>query len=182
MSVANILGFFRFPDLPAELRNRYYEMSMENTQSQVRRANVRPRSNSAHLPPYTAQRRLRHVPNSIGKLRIHSIRLTQVCQQIRSEFRPMRLRTHTIGLCGVQVYVYAFIEQPRTNWTRAFDSFQKSVGLLRIHVLPTTEIDILTLLRLNARHLTCNIEITSAPKDVGYAATLRLLLANRNQE
>ena len=139
-------------------------------------------SSEDQIKPIPRIRRLRGVPYSREKLKATFLSLTQVCQKTRSEFRSLWMREHTIHMRDVQIYIYSFIEHPKMDWKRAFDIFQTSVGILRIHVSECTEIDIVSLLRLKARHLECNIELTSSPEYEHIIVACKLILENRNEQ
>jgi hypothetical protein len=126
--------------------------------------------------------RLQRIPRYGGKIPIALLSLTQVCAQVRAEFRPWRLRGVTVALCDLQVYMYIFVAQYKINSVLAFEKFQNTVGSIRIHVSTCQDVNIVPLLRLKAHQPACAIEFTAASEDSQCALACNLLINNRNED
>ncbi|KAF2271734.1 uncharacterized protein EI97DRAFT_387204, partial [Westerdykella ornata] len=95
---------FRFLDLPGEVRNKIYAMTLSKTQQALikyrpRHASLRPRKAESDKKPS----------------RRPYMGLTQVCRQIRQEYRPLYLREQPIGLDMVDLNPYLKAFYPITD-------------------------------------------------------------------
>jgi hypothetical protein len=149
--------YFRFLDLPAELRNRIYKFTMEGVS---RTAISRNRPTDAPGSRRRNFRRLRGVAYSTNKLRMSPfLGLLQICQAIRSEYRPWYIGQSPMYVSNMQIYFHVFIERPKLNWKRAYDIFHESLQSIGIVLSRCEYVDLLPLLRLKARHPSTNIEV-----------------------
>ncbi|KAH7066590.1 hypothetical protein BKA63DRAFT_123610 [Paraphoma chrysanthemicola] len=138
---------FRFLDLPGELRNRIYEL-----------VDVTPRLVTLAMPANPRIRRIRGTAY-YSRMQLRGLALTQVCREIRGEFRPLLLRDVVVSLRDIEMYVHAFVEQPKMNYRRAFGLFHEKIGIIQISISSYSEVDVLYLLRLKARHPDSKIKL-----------------------
>ncbi|KAH7080840.1 hypothetical protein FB567DRAFT_113988 [Paraphoma chrysanthemicola] len=138
---------FRFLDLPGELRNRIYQL-----------VDVTPGLVTLAIPANPRIRRIRGTGYS-SRLQLRGLALTQVCREIRGEFRPLLLRDVVVSLRDIEMYVHAFVEQPKMNYRRAFGLFHDKIGIIQISLSSYSEVDVLYLLRLKARHPDSRIKL-----------------------
>jgi hypothetical protein len=153
----NKTDYFRFLDLPAELRNRIYKITMEDA---PREAISRNRSTEAPGFRKHSFRRLRGVAYSTNKLKMPPfLGLLQTCQTIRSEYHPWYIGQPPMYIADIQIYFHVFIERPKLNWKKAYDIFHESLQSIKIVLSRCEYVDLLPLLRLKARHPSTNIEL-----------------------
>lgn len=165
--------------LPLELRNYVYDILPEDSDPIPTAADD---SKISSQVPEARLRRLRSVPYHGGRFPLLLLSLTHVCRQLRAEFRSLRLKSLTGLLRDVQVYVYSFIEKPKTYWVGAFQSFYQSVGIICIRISACGDIEILPLLRFKARHPACQIRSVFQPRYEKHAAACTLLVDNQNPQ
>jgi hypothetical protein len=130
---------------------------MSRKKSLPRRA--RKRSHGAESWP----RHLRGVAYSTSKVKVTPfLGLTQTCKSICNEYRQWYLSQSPVSICDIQMYFYAFVEDPKLNWKKAFDIFQQTLRSIKIVLSRCGNVDMIPLLRLKARHTSINIEMGSS--------------------
>lgn len=120
-----------------ELRNRVYEEIIEIVSQRL-----------VYRPCTEVAGSHRNLPRSTDKLMVPFLSLTQSCQQIRAELRTWWLKSMTICMQGLQAYLRAFIEVPRVPISIAAQTFQATVGVIRIKAAACTEVDLVLLLKI----------------------------------
>ncbi|KAF1926484.1 uncharacterized protein M421DRAFT_217452 [Didymella exigua CBS 183.55] len=165
---------FQFLQLPPEVRNQVYEYATEHTHRCFPLLHGTPKN--------TRRRMLRSgnstEPSATANKPIPYLGLTQVCLQIRAEFRPMWLSTHRVPLNFTESYFKAFFLARVPKVTR-YNIFGLNTSSLRIWVrkddLGTiwNGCMVTRLFKHKARFPTCAIACQSMPQTEEY--TLRQL-------
>ncbi|KAF2125063.1 hypothetical protein P153DRAFT_400560 [Dothidotthia symphoricarpi CBS 119687] len=121
-------GIFKFLELSGELRNHIYEYAAEWTYRCF------PVICQAQKPTRRRSRTSTEEPEKPESKPIPYAGLTQVCSQIRSEFRPLWLSGHKIPVHALERYFKIFLPPPPARDRERFDSYYNPAGKLRIWV------------------------------------------------
>jgi hypothetical protein len=106
--------------------------------------------------------------------------LTQICRQIRSEYRPWYISRPKVCVGDIQLCIHAFNQHPNTDWKNAFDAY-----VLRSITVVTSScgiMDLLPLLRLQVLHPSIGINVESAePRYTNSIEPLQQILNNESK-